>query len=244
MSNTTVQNFSYRRSVFTEGIHDGIPIALGYFAVSFSLGIAARNAGLSPFQGFLVSLLCNASAGEYAGFTMIAANAAYIQIALITLIANARYLLMSCALSQKMSSDLPMIHRILVGFDVTDELFGIAIAREGIFDPLYSYGAMLVAIPGWSLGTALGVAVGNILPVRIVSALSVALYGMFIAIIIPPAKKDKVIAFLVIISFVSSYVFSYFHLFSEGTSTIILTAAISALVALIFPRKEEEENAA
>ena len=173
-----------------EGMRDGLPIGLGYFAVSFSLGIVARNAGLNAFQGFLASLLTNASAGEYAIFTLIAANATYFEVAIMTLITNARYLLMSCALSQRFSPDTGIGHRLLLGYDVTDELFGITIARKGMINPFYTYGAMCLAIPGWSIGTALGVIAGNILPFRVVSALSVALYGMFIAIIIPPVRTE------------------------------------------------------
>ena len=151
-----------RRRVFLAGVRDGVPIGLGYLAVAFSLGIAARNAGLNAFQGFLISLLNNASAGEYAAFTVIAADSGFLEMALITLITNARYLLMSCSLSQKFSPDTPLYHRLLVGYDVTDELFGIAIARPGYLDPFYSYGAFLPAIPGWAIGTALGVTAGQV----------------------------------------------------------------------------------
>ena len=227
-----------------EGIRDGIPIGLGYLAVSFSLGVAARNAGLSAFQGFLVSLLNNASAGEYAGFTVIAANGAYFEIFLMTLIANARYLLMSCALSQKFSPDTPLIHRIFVGYDVTDEIFGITIARPGMLDPFYSYGAILIAAPAWAGGTALGVIAGNLLPARAVSALSVALFGMFLAVIIPPARKNRVIALFVLISFAASFAATYLPLISQlsgGTRTIILTVLISAIAAILFPVNEEED---
>ena len=181
-------NDKFSRKIFCDGMRDGFPIALGYFAVSFSLGIAARHAGFTPMQGFLASLLNNASAGEYAAFTLIAANAGYLQVAIITLIANARYLLMSCALAQRFSPDTPFFHRFLIGYDVTDELFGITIARPGWLNPYYTYGAILVAAPAWSIGTALGIIAGNLLPLRAVSALSVALYGMFLAIIIPPAN--------------------------------------------------------
>ncbi len=229
--------------VLREGFRDGIPIGLGYLAVSFSLGVAARNAGLSAFQGFLVSLLNNASAGEYAGFTVIAANGAYFEIFLMTLIANARYLLMSCALSQKFSPDTPLIHRILVGYDVTDEIFGITIARPGMLDPFYSYGAILIAAPAWAGGTALGVIAGNLLPARAVSALSVALFGMFLAVIIPPARKNRVIALFVLISFAASFAATYLPLISrlsDGTRTIILTVLISAIAAILFPVNEEE----
>ena len=133
------------REVFLEGVHDGMPIALGYFVVSFTLGIAARNAGLDPLQGFLASFFNNASAGEYAGFTVIAADAPYLEIILITLVANARYMLMSCALSQKFQPGTSIWHRIFVGFDVTDEIFGITIARKGPLNPYYNYGAMALA---------------------------------------------------------------------------------------------------
>ena len=170
------RSYSFSRQVLVNGIRDGIPIGLGYFAVSFSLGIAARKAGLSPFQGFLASLFNNASAGEYAAFTLIAANAGYLQVAIITLIANARYLLMSCALAQRFSPDTPFFHRFLIGYDVTDELFGITIARPGWLNPYYTYGAILVAAPAWSIGTALGIIAGNLLPLRAVSALSGAVW--------------------------------------------------------------------
>ena len=154
----------FSRKVFCDGMRDGVPIALGYFAVSFSLGIAARKAGFTPFQGFLVSLLNNASAGEYAAFALIMANATYFEVAVITLIANARYLLMSCALAQRFAPETPFWHRLLIGYDVTDELFGITIARPGSLNPYYTYGAILLAAPAWASGTALGIIAGNLLP--------------------------------------------------------------------------------
>ena len=130
-------------------MYDSIPIALAYFAVAFSLGIMARKAGLTPFQGFLSSMLNHASAGEYAEFTVIEAGAPYIEMALVILITNARYLLMSCALSQRFAPDAPLIHRVLVGFGITDEIFGISIARPGNVNPFYTYGAMALALPAW-----------------------------------------------------------------------------------------------
>ena len=138
-----------RGSVFWEGVRDGTPIGLGYFAVAFALGLAARGAGLTAFQGFLASLLNNASAGEYAGFTAIREGLPYWQTALVTLVANARYLLMSCALSQRFAPETPFYHRIFIGFDLTDELFGITVARPGPVVPRYSYGAMLMALPSF-----------------------------------------------------------------------------------------------
>ena len=228
------------RQVLSEGIRDGIPIGLGYFVVAFTLGIAAKHAGLTPFQGFLTSFLNNASAGEYAAFTVIAADATYLEMALITLVANARYMLMSTVLSQKFSPNTPFYHRILVGFDVTDEIFGITVARPGKLNPFYNYGAMLVALPGWSIGTALGIMAGNILPLSIVSALSVALYGMFLAVIIPPAKKDRMIAITVIASFVMSFIAAnLFDDISAGTRTIVLTILIAGVAAFVAPVDSE-----
>lgn len=250
MKNTSSDNkisFSPRGQgrVFLEGLKAGLPIGLGYFAVSFALGIAAKAAGLTVFQGFLASLLTNASAGEYAVFKLMGEAAPYLTVALMTLVANARYLLMGCALSQRMRPETPLLHRMLIGFDITDEVFGVTIARPGYVNPYYTYGAMVTSIPFWATGTALGIVMGNLLPARIVSALSVALYGMFLAVIIPPTKHSRVIAVLVPVCFVSSFVLSKIPFFcdiAEGTRTIILTVIIAAAAALLFPREEGEDE--
>lgn len=223
-------------NAFKKGIKDGIPIGLGYFAVSFSLGIVASSAGLTAFQGFLTSLLVNASAGESAGFIAIKESVPYIQMILITIVSNARYLLMSFALSQKIKPKEKLIHRLLLGFYLTDEFFGLAISQEDYADPMYSYGAIVFSAPCWAIGTALGIIMGNILPIRIVSALSVALYGMFLAIIIPPAKKDINIAFLIVLAFLASYLLSRYTDISTSVITIVLTIVISSLGALLFPK--------
>ncbi|MDD6202459.1 MAG: AzlC family ABC transporter permease [Lachnospiraceae bacterium] len=235
-----------KRLAFSNGMRDGIPIALGYFAVSFTLGIAAKNAGFTPLQAMIVSLTNNASAGQFAGFTLISAGAGYLELAVMILVANARYLLMSCALSQKLDSKTSLLHRMLIGYDVTDEIFGICISVPGKLNPFYAYGAIAVAIPGWSLGTYLGVLMGNILPANVVSALSVGLYGMFIAIIIPPARKNKVLTGLIIISMLLSLAFCKLPVISDipsGTRIIILTVLLSAGAALLFPVKEESDEA-
>lgn len=230
---------------FQKGVKDGIPIALGYFAVSFTLGITAKNAGLTALQAMLASFTLNASAGEFAGFTLIAAGASYLEVAIMEFVANARYLLMSCALSQKIPSDTPLLHRLIIGYDVTDEIFGISIAVPGKLNPFYTFGAIAIAVPGWSIGTYLGVVIGNILPANIVSALSVGLYGMFIAIIIPPARKSKIIAGIVAVSMAASFAFAKLPLvsnISSGMRTILLTVVISALAAYFFPVKEESSD--
>lgn len=233
-----------RRLGFEEGARDAVPIALGYFAVAFSLGIEAHNIGLNALQGFLMSLLGNASAGQYAAMTVIAADASYLQMVLITLVANARYMLMSVALSQRFAPGTPLRHRLLVGYDITDELFGIAISRPYPHNPYYSYGSYVVAMPGWALGTAAGIIAGNVLPLRLVSALSVALFGMFLAVIIPPARRDKVVAGCVIVSFAASFAAKYLPVLrdlSAGTKTIVLTLIIAGIAAALFPVKEEQQ---
>lgn len=230
---------------FFEGTRNGFPIGLGYFAVSFSLGIAAHKAGLSPFQAFLSSLLCSASAGQYAAYTLIDAMSSYAQVAVMTLIANARYMLMSCAMSQRMSPKTGLLHRLAMSFAITDELFAINISRPGYLDPYYCYGAVLTSVPLWAIGTLFGAIAGNVMPIRLVSALSVALYGMFLAVIIPPAKKSRVILSVILVSFASSFISSYAPMLSgisSGTRTIILTVTISALAALFFPVKNEQKE--
>ncbi len=229
-----------KKDAFLQGFRDGIPIGLGYFAVAFSLGIVAKNASLTPLQGFIASFFNIASAGEYALFTSIQAKVSYVEIALITLVINARYFLMSCALSQRFSTDTPFIHRFFVGFGITDEVFGISIARAGALEPWYNYGALAFAVPMWSIATSLGIIAGTYLPVRAVSALSVALYGMFLAIIVPPAKRNPVIACSVAASFALSYastLIPHIKELSGGSRTIIITVVIAAICALVRPIK-------
>lgn len=229
---------------FRRGVRDGMPIALGYFAVAFTLGFAAKNAGFSAVQAMVESFTNNASAGEYAVFSLVSAGAGYWEVAVMTLVTNARYLLMSCALSQKLPPDTPLYHRMLLAYDVTDEIFGISIAVPGKLNPWYSYGAMSVAIPGWGLGTFLGVVVGNILPLRLVSALSVGLYGMFLAVIIPPARKSRVVLGLVALSFAASFLVSRWSLLagiSTGIKTIVLTVVLALAAAVLFPVDTQEE---
>lgn len=237
---------SEKTQAFKDGIRDGIPIALGYAAVSFALGIAARNHGLSWIEATVMSLLNNTSAGEFAALEQIQINAPLIELALIQLIINLRYLLMSCALSQKLAQETSFWHRLAIGFDVTDEIFGISIAYPGKLNPFYSYGAMMVSIPCWAFGTCMGVLLGNALPASIVSALSVALYGMFIAIVIPPARESRVLAGVVLVSMASSILFDLLPMpewMSGGMKIIFLTVVISLGAAVLFPIQEDQSNA-
>ena len=189
-------------------------------------------------------MLNHASAGEYAEFTVIMANAPYFEMAFVILVTNIRYLLMSCALSQKFDGDTSYGHRIFVGFGITDEIFGISVGKPGMLNPYYSYGAMAIALPGWSFGTALGVIAGNILPISVVSALSVALYGMFVAIIIPAAKTSRIVGGVILVSFLASFAVSRIPLFdglSDSMKISLLTVVIAGIAAILFPLKDAEE---
>lgn len=230
---------------FKNGMRDGIPIALGYFAVSFSLGIQAKQIGVSALAATVMSFTNLTSAGEAAALTIIAANASYVEMAISQLVINIRYMLMSCALSQKLDPKASILHRFLVAFGVTDEIFGISIGMEGKLNPLYTYGAMALAIPGWTIGTCLGVIMGNILPVKIVNALSLALYGMFVAIFIPPAKEDKHVRIAVIAAMICSLactLLPYVKEISAGTRIIVLTVVIALAAAILFPIEDEPES--
>ena len=223
------------------GLHVGFPIALGYFAVAFSLGIIAAKAGLTAPEGFLSSFFIRASAGEYGVYTLVAVQAAYVEVVAMCLVANLRYMLMSAALSQKIAPGTSWWHRVLMACCITDEIFGITIAKQGYIEPTYSFGALIVSAPLWALGTALGITVGNILPAQIVSALSVALFGMFLAVIIPAARHDRIVALVVVCSFAASLASGYapwIKTLSAGNRTILLTLILSSAAAILFPIKD------
>ncbi len=235
----------YSKKKLVEGAKYGIPIGLGYFAVGFSLGVFGRSVGITPLQALISSLLTHASAGQYANYALIGTGATILEIAAVAFIANARYLLMSTALAQRLNPDTPYYHRFILGHYVTDELFAVSILQGSPINPFFTYGAVLVASPMWALGTTFGVMAGDVLPSNISSALSVALYGMFLAIIIPAAKKNKVVAGAIIISFLLSYLLAKLPLttaLSEGTKIIILTVLISSVVAVLFPFTGEAEG--
>ena len=228
-------------------MRDGFPIGMGYFAVSFSLGIIAAKAGLSAWMGFLGSFLTRASAGEYGVYSLIAIGASYVEVVAMCLVTNLRYLLMSTALTQKFASNVSLLKRILVACCVTDEIFGISIAYRGNLPPAYPFGAMIVSTTMWASGTAVGIVAGEILPPHVVAALSVALYGMFIAIISPPSKQDHAVGIAVFTSFLLSWLCSVLpsvREMSAGTRTIVLTILIAALAAYVKPVKIEDHDEA
>lgn len=227
---------------FAQGLRSGIPISLGYFAVAFALGITARGAGMSALQSGVMSLTMLASAGEFAAINLISAGAGALEIIATTIVVNLRYFLMGAALSQKVDEKLPLFHRFLLSYCITDEIFGVCSAWPGRLNPWYAYGTTLVAAPGWTLGTVMGVLLGNILPHVLVNALSVALYGMFLAVIIPASRKSRVIAAAVAISMAASFLFSRLPLLrsiSVGFRVILLTVLIAGAFAFLFPVHEE-----
>lgn len=231
-----------RRDYLKAGLRDGFPICLGYLAVSFTFGIMGKNAGISVWEAVLISATNVTSAGQFAGLSLITASASYLEVAVTQFIINLRYCLMSCALSQKLDARMPFFHRFLIAYGVTDEIFGVTVSTEGKLNPFYSYGVIGIAVPGWVLGTFLGIISGNILPARVISALSVALYGMFIAIIIPPSRDNRILAGIVVISMVLSLVFTFAPFLKEissGFRIIILTLLIAGGAAALFPVKEE-----
>lgn len=237
-----------KRTWFARGLRDGVPIGLGYFAVSFALGIKAVGAGITTPLAGLMSLLNLTSAGEAAAIALLGVGTTYVELAFTQLVINIRYLLMSCSLSQKIAPETSVLHRLLIGYGVTDEIFGISMGAPDKLSPYYSYGAIAVAAPCWTLGTVLGALLGSILPASLVSALSVALYAMFLAIILPPARKSRVIAGLVGVSMLASMGlwllcrYLAWDWLSEGFRIILLTVVISAVAAILFPVKEEEKE--
>ena len=230
---------------FKRGLKNGIPIGLGYFAVSFSFGMMCVANGLSVFDSVLISLTNLTSAGQFAGLNIILANGTYIEMFLTQLVINLRYSLMSFSLSQKLSRKESHIHRFFAACGVTDEIFAITIAEEGKPSSFYMYGAMCVSIPSWTIGTLCGALLGNVLPEIIVSALSISLYSMFVAIIVPPAKKIRSILYVIIVSMFLSTCFTYLPILkkiSNGFAIIIITLLVSLLAAKLAPIKVEDST--
>lgn len=233
-------------TLFKRGFRNGIPIFLGYLAVAFTFGIAAKNSGITSLQAILISATNVTSAGQFAALGVIAAGSGYVEMALTQLIINLRYCLMSSSLSQRFDPQMKKYHRYLISFGVTDEIFGVSSAylHENV-PPAYCYGLIAAAWPGWVGGTALGCLSGEILPASVLSALGVALYGMFIAIIVPPAKQNKVLLGIVIVSMLASLGFAVTPVLKEissGFRVIILTLVIAGAAAYFFPVEEEGEQ--
>lgn len=226
------------------GIRDSIPIAVGYFSVSFTFGMMAVQSGISPFHAVLISLLNLTSAGQFAGLTVIVSNASLMEMALTQLVVNIRYALMSVSLSQKLDDSVKMRSRLLIAYGNTDEIFAVASSKPGTVGAKYLYGLILLPVLGWVGGTLAGAVASTLLPGTVISALGVALYGMFIAIVVPPAKEHKEVRTVVLIALLLSCAFYYLPVLrqvSSGFMIIICTVAAAAVGAVLFPLKEGEE---
>ena len=230
---------------FTEGFKDGVPIALGYLSVSFSIGIIALASGLSVFQSAFMSLTNVTSAGQFAGITVIAAGGTILELILTQVIINLRYALMSLSLSQKLPEKMPFWQRLVIAFANTDEIFAVAMGHAKSLTFSYMVGLQSLPILGWVGGTVLGAVAGQVLPPAIGSALSVALYGMFIAIVVPAAVKIRPVLWVAVMAAAFSCAIYYLPLFSgisAGISIIISTILASVIGAFFFPVSQESEE--
>lgn len=232
-----------RNTFYGRGLHDGIPIALGYFSVSFGFGISAVNCGLSPLAAVLISMTNLTSAGQVAGLEVIAAMGSLLEAALTQLTINSRYFLMSLSLSQKLDKRFTLPHRFLASFGITDEIFGVASSKKEPIMPSYMYGLILLPFIGWASGTLLGAVMGNILPNSISNALGIAIYGMFVAIVVPQVKKHRGVLIASLIAILVSLALYYIPLFKFITHgfAIIIASLIGASIAAYFKPEEDEE---
>lgn len=229
---------------FRRGVLDSIPIALAYLAVSFAFGIAGSAKGVPVWAVTLISATCLTSAGQFAGLISITAGGSLFELVLSQVIINLRYSIMSIAIGQKLVSKTKLWNRFLMAFGVTDEIFAMACGRKGEIGPKYFYGLMSISWCAWTLGTFLGATASGLLPQMVMNALGIAIYGMLIAIIIPPAKHNKKIVAVILISVCFSLLFNYAKLFSfisSGFSIILCTLIAAGAGAVFFPVKEEEE---
>lgn len=227
-----------------QGLKDGIPIAMGYFSVSFTFGMLAVKSGISPFHAVLISLLNLTSAGQFAGLTVIVTGASLIEMALTQLVINIRYALMSVSLSQKLDASVKVRERLLISYGNTDEIFAVASSKPGSVGTHYMYGLILLPVLGWVGGTLAGAVASTILPAAVISALGVALYGMFIAIVMPVASEHREVRIVVITALVLSSAFYYLPVLKElssGFVIIICTVLAAGVGAVLFPIKEEQE---
>ncbi len=229
---------------FFKGIKDGIPICLGYLSVSFAFGIFSIESGLSVLQALLISMTNVTSAGQLAGVPIICAGGTLIELAVAQLVINLRYALMSVSLSQKLGKSVRMIDRFIIAFVNTDEVFAVASGQDGNVGRNYMFGLILTPFLGWSIGTLIGATAGNFLPSEVVSALGIAIYAMFVAIVVPPIKKSKPTLYCVILAIALSCVFYYvpfLKVIPNGFVIIICAAVASVIFALVSPVEIYEE---
>lgn len=229
---------------FTKGLKDGIPICLGYFSVSFAFGIFTVECGLTVWQAVFISLFNLTSAGQLAGVPIMATGGSLAELALSQLVINSRYSLMSVSLAQKLSPNVSFPQKLFIAYGNTDEIFAVSASQNGDIGTRYMAGLMLLPVLGWTSGTFLGAVAGNILPAIVTAALGLAIYGMFTAIVIPVAKKEKATALCVLFAIAMSCAFRYIPALSKvpsGFTVIICAVVASALFAFIAPIKTDEE---
>ncbi len=227
---------------FIKGCRKGIPIALGYFPVSFSFGVLVVSSGLPLGLATFISLTNLTSSGQFAGVSLMLAQASYFEVAMTLLLINARYFLMSLSLSQKIDKSMNTLQRLIVSFGITDETFSVASIQDGVLSFPFMLGFILVPIIGWTSGTLVGETLMNFLPTSIQNAMGIALYGMFLAIIVPASAKSKPILEVVLVSATMAIVFYYiplFSVFSSGLKLIMATLFGAVYGALRYPVKEE-----
>lgn len=231
---------------YGSGVQSGMPVGMGYFSVSFGFGAMAVAQGMKVLDATLISITNLTSAGQFAGLTLIVAAATLWEMVLTQLVINSRYALMSLALSQRMGEKIGVLPRLLIAFFNTDEIFALAMARKEPLTVPFMLGLGTLPMLGWTLGTLCGALAGSVLPVSIRTALGVMLYGMFIAIVVPPAKMDRKILAAVVLALVFSSLFVWVPVLqkiSAGISIVACTVAAAAICAALFPIKEEEETA-
>lgn len=226
------------------GMRDGAPICLGYFSVSFAFGIFATGMGLTVYETILMSMLNLTSAGQFAAVPIIAAGGSFIELAISQLVINARYLLMSLSLSQIMGKSVKLRDKFLLAFACADEPYAVAMTKQTVLSRKYFYSLVILPYLGWVLGTAAGSIAGNILSASIISALGIAIYAMFIAIIIPSTKTSGRVALAILIATAISCAFKYAPVLNEMPSGFVIitcTVLSSAIMALLSMRDEERE---
>lgn len=227
---------------FIKGVIDGLPICFGYLSVAFAFGIFAVGEGFSILEALFISMSNVTSAGQQAAIPIIASGGTFIELAVAQLVINLRYALMSISLSQKLDSNVRLFDRFVISFVNTDEVFAVASSNDGTVGRNYLYGLILTPFLGWSLGTLLGASAGSILPATIISALGIAIYGMFVAIVVPQTKKSKATAFCVLTAIVLSCAFEYIPVLNAvpaGFAIIICAVVASAIFAVVAPIGEE-----
>ncbi len=228
---------------FRQGLRDGVPIFLGYFSVSIAFGIQASKNGLTPLASMIMSLTNLTSAGQFAALDVIRSAGSLLEMALTTLLINLRYLLMSSALSQKLAPETSLAGRCIAAYGVTDEIFGVSVMQDAPLDWKYMLGVTLLAVPGWVGGTAAGAFAGALLPSAVRRALGVALYAMFMGVVLPPTKRNRTLAVLIPVSMLCSWGFTaLFPGVTPGFRIIILAVVLSCGCAALFPVKEEAEG--